>query len=84
MIGRAHAIIHVKSKKSRFGIDKNSSTIDLSNAQTIEFTKDSISQYVKKPSGDEKSHKICGIIKLNKVPNLIIKERKLKLDNVII
>ena len=84
MVGRAHVIIHVTSKNSRFGIEVHSKEIDLLNAQTIEFTNDSIKTYKKTPHKDEIKHKICGIIELNAKPQLIVKERKYVLDNIIL
>ena len=84
MIGRSHAIIYVKSKNSRFGIQIDSNDIDLSNAHTIEFTEESISQYIKSLKPDEKKYYMSGIIKLTKEPQLKIVWRKVDLENVLI
>lgn len=84
MVDRAHIIIHVKQKNSRFGIELHSKEPDLSNAQTIEFTTDSIKTYKKRPHKDEVKYKICGIIELNPNPNLLVTERKNILDNIIL
>lgn len=84
MVGRAHIIIHVKSKNSRFGVQINSDEMDFSDAQTLEFTDGCISQYFKGTSPDEKKHNICGIIKLKKDPNIKATKRKISLEDIII
>jgi hypothetical protein len=82
MIGRAHIIIHVKSKNSRFGVQiKPADDLNLKKAQTIEFTDESISKFIKGLKQDEKEHFMSGIIELNKDPNLNIKLRKNNLVN---
>ncbi len=84
MVGRAHIIIHVKLKNSRFGVQISSDELDLSDAQTLEFTDGCISQYFKGTYPDERKNNICGIIKIKKEANLKTRKRKNTLDNFIL